>query len=277
MMGVDYYQVLGVNRDAGDKAIRQAYRALALRYHPDKNNDDGAEESFKKVAEAYEVLSDNKKRKNYNKYTAINGTLQQKPQHGFSYNWFFNPSDPFDLFKSCFGHHDPFHVTGNGCDPFTAMFHRHMQIHQHLHNQLHHRPLNQLSNIFNTYPFFHDNHYPSLFHPMRPQHPPPPPTMHGGRTTGQERTIEIVLEKREEPVEANKDSHRNQDEAIFKNAKRLNKENRKVTFERIPKPPSSPQRKPARKFPQTGKLSQNQQQSLNNRLCRPARNYEDLH
>jgi hypothetical protein len=104
---------------------------------------------------------------------------------------------------------------------------------------------------------------------MRPQH--------GGRTTGQARTIELVIEKREEHVEAIKDSHRNQDEAIFKNAKRLNKENRTVTFERIPKPSSLPQRKPARKFPQTEKLSQNQQQSLNNRLCRPARNYANLH
>ena len=106
MMGDDYYQVLGVNRDAGDEAIRKAYRALALRYHPDKNKDDGAEERFKEIAEAYEVLSDNDKRKNYNKYSLVNGTLQQKPRHGFSYNWFFNPSDQFDLFQSCFGHQD---------------------------------------------------------------------------------------------------------------------------------------------------------------------------
>ena len=46
MMGGDYYQVLGVNRDADEEAIRKAYRALALRYHPDKNKDDGAEERF---------------------------------------------------------------------------------------------------------------------------------------------------------------------------------------------------------------------------------------
>ena len=112
---------------------------------------------------------------------------------------------------------------------------------------------------------------------MRPQHPPPPPTMHAGRTTVPGRTIEIVIEKREDPVEDIKDYHKDQDQAVFKTAKMLNKENKKVTFDMIPKPPSVPQRKPQRKYPQTGKLSQNQQQSLNSRLCRPARKYADLH
>ena len=270
-MGGDYYQVLGVTRAAGGETIRQAYRALALRYHPDKNKDDSAEERFKEIAEAYEVLSDNDKRKNYNKYGAVTGTVQQKSRHGFSNNWFFHPSDPFDLFQSFFGHRDPYH--GNACDPFTAMFHRHKQIHQHLHNQLHHRPLHQLSNIFNTDPFLHNSISPSIFHTMRPQHPPPPPTIQLVRTTGPGRTIEIVIEKSEDTPEAIKDFYKDQDEAVFKPANRLNKENRKVTFNMIPKPPSVPQRKPPRKFPQTGKLSQNQEQSLNTRLCRPARNY----
>jgi hypothetical protein len=101
--------------------------------------------------------------------------------------------------------------------------------------------------------------------------------MQGGRATGPGRTIEIVIEKREDPVEDIKDYHKDQDQAVFKTAKRLNKENRKVTFDMIPKSSSEPQRKPQRKYSQTGKLSQNQQQSLNSRLCRPARKYADSH
>src|SRR5437588_821426 len=62
----DYYKVLGVSRDADQKAIRQAYRKLARQYHPDVNpNDKAAEEKFKEINEANEVLSDSEKRKKY--------------------------------------------------------------------------------------------------------------------------------------------------------------------------------------------------------------------
>lgn len=61
----DYYEVLGVPRDADKKAIKDAFRKLALKYHPDKNKEPGAEERFKEIAEAYAVLSDPKKRAEY--------------------------------------------------------------------------------------------------------------------------------------------------------------------------------------------------------------------
>lgn len=61
----DYYEVLGVPRDADQAAIKDAFRRLALRYHPDRNKDPGAEERFKEIAEAYAVLSDPKKRREY--------------------------------------------------------------------------------------------------------------------------------------------------------------------------------------------------------------------
>lgn len=61
----DYYQVLGVPKDAPQEEIRRAYRALARRYHPDVNNEPGAEEKFKEVGAAYEVLGDEAKRAAY--------------------------------------------------------------------------------------------------------------------------------------------------------------------------------------------------------------------
>jgi DnaJ-class molecular chaperone len=69
MAGQDYYQVLGIKRDAGEKDIRSAYRKLARQYHPDVNpGDKQAEERFKEVNAAYEVLKDADKRKKYDKY-----------------------------------------------------------------------------------------------------------------------------------------------------------------------------------------------------------------
>ena len=65
----DYYEVLGVDKNATADQIRKAYRKLAIKYHPDKNPDDkDAEEKFKEAAEAYDVLSDDEKRKKYDQF-----------------------------------------------------------------------------------------------------------------------------------------------------------------------------------------------------------------
>jgi len=62
----DYYQILGISKNATQKEIKKAYYKLAFKYHPDKNRGDKvAEEKFKELAEAYEVLSDPDRRKNY--------------------------------------------------------------------------------------------------------------------------------------------------------------------------------------------------------------------
>ncbi|MDZ7742004.1 MAG: DnaJ C-terminal domain-containing protein [Bacteroidota bacterium] len=67
----DYYKILGVSKKASQEEIKKAYRKLALKYHPDRNpNDKKAEDSFKEVAEAYEVLKDPEKRKRYNELGA---------------------------------------------------------------------------------------------------------------------------------------------------------------------------------------------------------------
>ena len=63
-----YYDILGVKKDASEKEINRAYRKLAAKYHPDINHEPGAEEKFKKINEAHEVLSDPQKRAQYDQF-----------------------------------------------------------------------------------------------------------------------------------------------------------------------------------------------------------------
>jgi len=64
----DYYEILGVSRDASKEEIKNVYRKLALQYHPDRNKSPGAEEKFKEISEAYAVLSDDEKRIQYDRF-----------------------------------------------------------------------------------------------------------------------------------------------------------------------------------------------------------------
>lgn len=82
----DYYETLGVSKDASQEDIRRAYRKLARKYHPDVNpEDEGAEQRFKEINEAYQVLSDPEKRK---KYDALGADWQRYQQAGGSANGF---------------------------------------------------------------------------------------------------------------------------------------------------------------------------------------------
>lgn len=95
----DYYKLLGIDRDADDRQIKKAYRALSKKWHPDKNpNNPDAKEKFVEVSEAYEVLIDEELRKIYNQY-GHDGVKQhqQGGQRGSGGH------DPFDLFSRFFG------------------------------------------------------------------------------------------------------------------------------------------------------------------------------
>ena len=84
----DYYQVLGISRKANKDEIRKAYRKLAMQYHPDKNPDDKqAEERFKEINEAYQVLKDSKKRAHYDRMGSAYSSWQQGGGRGGGFDW----------------------------------------------------------------------------------------------------------------------------------------------------------------------------------------------
>jgi len=110
-MGKDFYKILGIAKGASDDEIKKAYRKLALKYHPDKNKAPAAEERFKEIAEAYEVLSDKKKRDIYDKYgeDGLKGGQPGAPgaENGANFSYQFH-GDPRATFAQFFGSSDPF-------------------------------------------------------------------------------------------------------------------------------------------------------------------------
>lgn len=118
---MDYYQTLGVSKNAADSELKAAYRKLALQWHPDRNKSPGATEKFKEINEAYEILSNPQKRQTYDQFGSEAFT-QGGPQQGGPFTYTYrtyggggqNPfegmnfdfggfSDPFEIFEQFFG------------------------------------------------------------------------------------------------------------------------------------------------------------------------------
>ncbi|XP_007559310.1 PREDICTED: dnaJ homolog subfamily B member 5 [Poecilia mexicana] len=110
-MGKDYYKTLGIPKGSNEDEIKKAYRRMALRFHPDKNTDPNAEEKFKEIAEAYEVLSDPKKRAIYDQLgeegLKTGGNSSSGAPGSSTHHYTFH-GDPHATFASFFGGSNPF-------------------------------------------------------------------------------------------------------------------------------------------------------------------------
>ncbi|CAF2854606.1 unnamed protein product, partial [Rotaria sp. Silwood2] len=104
------YETLGLSRTASDKEIRQAYKKLAKHWHPDKNSESNAHEQFTNINAAYEILSDAKKRQQYDEH----GTTSEDNHQGFNSYHF---RDPFDMFRAHF-----FHETSSGAKKIIHLY-----------------------------------------------------------------------------------------------------------------------------------------------------------
>ncbi|XP_062870903.1 dnaJ homolog subfamily B member 13 [Trichomycterus rosablanca] len=110
-MGKDYYSVLELNRDATDADIKKSYRRLALKYHPDNNSQPGAYETFNQLAEAYDVLSDPRKKATYDKFgeEGLKGGIpQESAASGAWSSGYVYHGNPEKIFRQFFGGNNPF-------------------------------------------------------------------------------------------------------------------------------------------------------------------------
>ncbi|HZI70789.1 MAG TPA: DnaJ domain-containing protein, partial [Nitrososphaeraceae archaeon] len=120
----DYYDVLTVNRNASKEEIKNAYRKLALQYHPDRNKSPGAEEKFKEISEAYAVLSDDEKRKRYDTYGHV-GAEEVFRGSEANFDEIFRDmgfSGVRDIFEQIFGGRGGGFSSTGGNDPFGFGF-----------------------------------------------------------------------------------------------------------------------------------------------------------
>uniref|UniRef100_A0A8C9GWJ1 DnaJ homolog subfamily B member 4-like n=1 Tax=Piliocolobus tephrosceles TaxID=591936 RepID=A0A8C9GWJ1_9PRIM len=119
-MGKDYYSILGVSKDCTTNDLKKAYRKLAMMWHPDKHKDvkskKEAEEKFKNIAEAYDVLSDEEKRKIYDTY-GEEGLKGGVPTGANTY--VYSGVDPSELFSRIFGSDSHFSFTSTFDDDFS--------------------------------------------------------------------------------------------------------------------------------------------------------------
>ena len=112
----DYYEVLGVKRDASDDDIKRAFKRLAIKYHPDRNKDADAGEKFREINEAYQVLSDPQKRQAYDAggFDAVEGQGQGFGGFGGGFEGFEGAGSFADIFSSIFSGGDPFGGAARG-------------------------------------------------------------------------------------------------------------------------------------------------------------------
>jgi DnaJ family protein B protein 13 len=121
-MGKDYYATLNLTRSATDADIKKSYRTLSLKYHPDKCKERGTEEKFTETAEAYEVLSDEKRRAIYDQYgeEGLKSGVPTAEPGGFTGSYTYH-GNPEKTFREFFGSSNPFSQMFDAADPLSSV------------------------------------------------------------------------------------------------------------------------------------------------------------
>jgi len=138
----DYYEILGVNKEASESDLKKSYRKLALQFHPDKNHAPGAGEAFKAIGNAFAVLSDPEKRRQYDLYGPMENQ-PSRPSRGRHNGHGFYEHDPTHGFESDMTAEEIFNMFFGGGFPSQSVYVRrgrtsaHTQRHYHSHNTEH--------------------------------------------------------------------------------------------------------------------------------------------
>ncbi|XP_028305932.1 dnaJ homolog subfamily B member 9-like [Gouania willdenowi] len=134
----DYYDILGVPRDATERQIKKAFHKLALKYHPDRNKGPDAESTFREIAEAYETLSDEKRRREYDQFGHSAGSSDGFHRRGgtnYNFHKHFHSFNFDDIFKDL----DPL-------EQHHHHFHSHHEAHQKRHMKSHFQAQQEATN-----------------------------------------------------------------------------------------------------------------------------------
>ncbi|XP_071370366.1 dnaJ homolog subfamily B member 9-like [Centroberyx affinis] len=134
----DYYDILGVPKDASERQIKKAFHKLALKYHPDRNKSPDAESTFREIAEAYETLSDDKRRRQYDQFG-------HGPSPGEGHGGGGRGSDSYDFHQHFQSFNFNFDDMFKDFEPFSHQqrhqqqhhFHSHSHSHAHAHAHAH--------------------------------------------------------------------------------------------------------------------------------------------
>merc|ERR1719232_2284107 len=135
----DYYEILGVSKEASEADLKKAYRKLALQFHPDKNHAPGAGEAFKAIGNAFAVLSDPEKKRQYDLYGPMDSQPTGRPSRGRGHHGFYE-YDPTHGFESDMTAEEIFNMFFGGGFPSQSVYVRrgrastHFQRHYHTHN-----------------------------------------------------------------------------------------------------------------------------------------------
>ncbi|XP_062238924.1 dnaJ homolog subfamily B member 9-like [Platichthys flesus] len=181
----DYYDILGVPREATSREIKKAFHQLALKYHPDRNKGQDTEDKFRDIAEAYETLSDDKRRREYDQFGHGPSAGESHGRGGgggggggaYNFKQHYQSFNFDDLFKEHHEHHQQQHFHSHN----FAQNQEHQKRHFDSHFQAHHEAMNRHNRQFQQQEAFGEGLFDDMFEDLEKMFSF---NAHGARTDG---------------------------------------------------------------------------------------------